>query len=77
VEKFGKTCIVPKGSMVTIEPYYLHRDARHWPDPEVFKPEVLYLQIAVWLRISYNFFELRPNITIAIFENIKVQFWPN
>jgi cytochrome P450 len=30
---------VPKGSLITISPYVLHRDARFFPDPERFDPE--------------------------------------
>ncbi|MBN3277563.1 CP3AR protein, partial [Polyodon spathula] len=30
---------IPKGTVVTIPTYALHRDSKHWPDPEVFDPE--------------------------------------
>lgn len=29
---------VPAGSVVTVSPFLLHRDARHWPEPDVFDP---------------------------------------
>jgi len=37
VELAGYT--VPKGSIVLISPYILHRDERWWPEPNEFRPE--------------------------------------
>ncbi|MGH0137959.1 UNVERIFIED_CONTAM: hypothetical protein FKN15_064936 [Acipenser sinensis] len=37
VEICGVT--IPKGTVVMVPTYALHRDAEHWPDPEVFEPE--------------------------------------
>ncbi|XP_033908411.1 cytochrome P450 3A27-like [Acipenser ruthenus] len=37
VEICGVT--IPKGTVVMIPTYALHRDTKHWPDPEVFEPE--------------------------------------
>ena len=30
---------VPAGTVLALSPYVVHRDARFWPDPEVFRPE--------------------------------------
>ncbi|NXL24293.1 CP3AD protein, partial [Setophaga kirtlandii] len=30
---------IPKGVVVTIPPYVLHRDPEYWPDPDEFRPE--------------------------------------
>nr|XP_015215557.1 PREDICTED: cytochrome P450 3A40-like [Lepisosteus oculatus] len=30
---------IPKGMVIMIPSYALHRDPEHWPEPEVFKPE--------------------------------------
>ena len=30
---------IPKNSYIAITPYVLHRDPKHWPDPEKFDPE--------------------------------------
>lgn len=30
---------IPKGSTVLINSYLLHRDPRHFPEPEVYRPE--------------------------------------
>ncbi|HEX8834600.1 MAG TPA: cytochrome P450, partial [Abditibacteriaceae bacterium] len=30
---------IPAGSVMTLSPYLAHRNARHWPNPEVFDPE--------------------------------------
>ncbi|NXK34917.1 CP3AL protein, partial [Piprites chloris] len=30
---------IPKGIVVTIPPYVLHRDPQYWPNPEEFRPE--------------------------------------
>lgn len=30
---------LPKGTMIGISPYVLHRDPQHWPDPERFDPD--------------------------------------
>ncbi len=30
---------VPPGALVLVSPYIVHRDERHFPDPEAFKPE--------------------------------------
>ncbi|KAF1522137.1 Cytochrome P450 3A24, partial [Eudyptes sclateri] len=37
VELNGVT--IPKGMVVTIPAYVLHRDPEHWPEPEEFRPE--------------------------------------
>ncbi|NXQ17063.1 CP3AD protein, partial [Peucedramus taeniatus] len=31
--------IIPKGVVVTIPPYVLHRDPEYWPNPDEFRPE--------------------------------------
>uniref|UniRef100_A0A8B9IK46 Cytochrome P450 3A n=1 Tax=Anser cygnoides TaxID=8845 RepID=A0A8B9IK46_ANSCY len=31
--------IIPKGTVVMIPPYILHRNPEHWPNPEEFRPE--------------------------------------
>ncbi|XP_032560331.1 cytochrome P450 3A9-like [Chiroxiphia lanceolata] len=31
--------IIPKGTVVTIPPYVLHRNPEYWPNPEEFRPE--------------------------------------
>ena len=36
----GQQGVLPKGSLVVLPDYYLHRDPRHWKDPEEFRPEV-------------------------------------
>jgi len=40
VNKLGQTSTLPKSTLVVFPAFFLHRDERHWPDPEVFKPEV-------------------------------------
>lgn len=30
---------VARGTMILVAPYFLHRDARFWPDPETFDPD--------------------------------------
>lgn len=30
---------IPKGVVVTIPPYVLHRDPDYWPNPDEFRPE--------------------------------------
>ena len=30
---------IPKNTMITIQPYVIHRDPENFPDPEQFKPE--------------------------------------
>lgn len=31
--------LVPEGTQVIIYPYLVHRDPKHWPDPEIFNPD--------------------------------------
>jgi cytochrome P450 family 4 subfamily V len=31
--------VIPGGTQVIIYPYLVHRDSKHWPDPEVFNPD--------------------------------------
>ena len=31
--------LIPKGSVVTIPIFSLHRDPQYWPEPEEFRPE--------------------------------------
>ena len=35
----GDDVQAPAGTDVFLSPYYMHRDARHWPDPDAFIPE--------------------------------------
>ncbi|MDB3935523.1 cytochrome P450 [Granulosicoccus sp.] len=35
----GDDVQAPAGTDVFLSPYYMHRDARYWPDPEAFMPE--------------------------------------
>ena len=40
VTRNGKTFTIPKGAICSIPCYKLHRDERHWKDPEEFDPAV-------------------------------------
>lgn len=31
--------VIPSGTQVVIYPYLVHRDPKHWPDPEIYNPD--------------------------------------
>ena len=35
----GRDITVPKGAVIAILPTFVHKDPRHWPDPEKFDPQ--------------------------------------
>lgn len=46
---------IPKGVVVTIPPYVLHRDPEYWPNPDEFRPE-RYKKLNEREEISHCFF---------------------
>jgi cytochrome P450 len=47
--------VIPKGSLVLLSQYVMHRDARFFPDPEIFDPE-RWLQEAKEARPQFSYF---------------------
>jgi len=56
VTRNGKTFTIPKGAICSIPCYKLHRDERHWKDPEEFDPTRWLDGGAAETRYAYSYF---------------------
>lgn len=54
VINFSDGVEVPSGQTISICPYYLHRDPRYFPDPELFQPDRFLSENAV-KRHAYSY----------------------
>jgi len=54
VNKNGQNFVIPKDSLVVFPAGILHKDERHWPDPEKFIPE-RFLRNAAEKRYAYSY----------------------
>lgn len=58
---------LPRGSIVIMSPYVMHRTVRYWPDPEVFRPE-RFLGSAGERRPKFSYFPFGGGSRICIGE---------
>ncbi|WP_231512394.1 cytochrome P450 [Paucibacter sp. KBW04] len=56
---------LPKGSMLRITPYLMHRDARWFPEPEAFKPERFGPEASEIPRGAYMPFGAGPRVCLG------------
>lgn len=57
--------VIPKGSLVVVAPWVLHHDARHFPQPDAFRPERFMPDAPPLPRSAWMPFGLGPRVCIG------------
>lgn len=57
--------VIPKGSMIIVAPWVLHHDARHFPQPDAFRPERFMPDAPPLPRSAWMPFGLGPRVCIG------------
>ena len=57
--------VIPHGAVVVVSPFLVHRDARWWPEPTVFRPERWSEEDPTRPRLAYFPFGAGPRMCIG------------